>query len=209
MSRGNGNLVPMIVIGIIVFISYQSNPEYWKQGKLFNDMKTTSSSTIVDTKDVANIPAQTPPPAAKPYNGNQSQESEGVAKSGIRGARVIPPDVFASVGYNDPAYGIIRSSYKVIYFNYPNAERGERIYSDIKSGLSRAGLSSDVLLVKNIYKPIGSNNAIEKSTFVGQDYLNKNCTKYICMLNPNKREIIFVNQSAGSVISKLKELRNW
>lgn len=207
MSKGN--LVPMVVIGIIVFISYQSNPEYWKQGKLFTQMKTTSSSTIVDTKDVANIPAQNAQPAAKPYNGNQSSGSQSDHQPSVNGARLVPDNLTVRVATSDPGYGVLRSAKKIIYFNYPKSDKAEQFYAAIKDGLAQAGLTSDILVQPNFYTPTGPRGEMEKSSFPGQDYLNKNCTKYVCILNPVKQEIIFVNRNVNSVIAKSKELRNW
>lgn len=211
MSRGNGNLVPMIVIGIIVFISYQSNPEYWKKGKLFTDMKTTSSSTMVETKDVANIPAQTPPPpAAKPYTGNQSGSAEDNRQPSIRGARVIPKEVLVG-NQNDAMYPIRNATTKVIYYSYPKTDlsKAHQYNGEIHSAIEQAGLKSTFIVIHNFYVPVGANSEIGPGGTPGEEFLNKNCTKNVCIINPSKKEIVFVSKNTGAVAAKAKELRNW
>lgn len=207
MSKGGdkGSIVPVIVIGIALFAAYQSNPEAWRQGKLFTDLMKTSASTV-ETTDIANIPQQ---PVEKPYDGN-SGKTENKAQPSIRGAKPMPAEMYKDLSSNNPVYNYLVSPTKTLYFAGVKSERNTALRSAIGDGLKASGLDKNFNVIANLYdtnedfKKLAVNNPNFQ-----QSYLLKNCSRHVCLINVPKREIIPLPMSSSAILARAKELKDW
>ena len=103
-KKKKGNILPVLVIAIIAFLAYKANPEYWQQGRLFEDLKNAGKKP--STEDVVQKPVTPKKPKEDPnmmYDGS------------IKGSKTIPLAVRRAVNTSDPTYYTFRSK-KITFY---------------------------------------------------------------------------------------------
>ena len=83
-KKKKGSILPLLVVVIIAFLAYQANPEYWQQGKLFQDIKNAGKKKEVETEDIAKIPEKPAEPEVDP---------DAILDGSIKGAKTIPINI--------------------------------------------------------------------------------------------------------------------
>ena len=194
-----GNILPLVVIVIIGFLAYKANPEYWQQGKLVEDLKKLGNQEV-KTEEVAEIPQQQAPAAP-------TVDPDASLPGSVKGAKTIPINVNKSVNVNDPMYSILRSKFKTVYLVYPEGDAAKSIAQSVSEGISNSGLKGQYLFSSLYYTSSNKKQACEAS--LSQKFFCENCSKKICIINPQKQEYIVTAPTAQAAISKIKALKNW
>ena len=46
VKKKKTSILPLLVIVIVGFLAYKANPEYWQQGKLFEDLRNAGKKEV-------------------------------------------------------------------------------------------------------------------------------------------------------------------
>lgn len=197
-SEGNkkkGSMLPFLVILIIGFLAYKANPEYWQQGRLFQDLQNGGQKKV-ETEEIANIPET---PAEPEIDPNEIREGS------IKGSFTIPRYAVKAANKQDPNYFAFRSKYKTIYLVTAESSASKKTASDIASAIQEQGLREDYRSESFLYAQKTKEEECAKSKSFA--FLCEQCDRKICIINPAKNEFIVVPPSASGAIAKAKALK--
>ena len=192
-KKKNGNILPVLVIAIIAFLAYKANPEYWQQGRLFEDLKNAGKKP--STEDVVQKPVTPKKPKEDPnmmYDGS------------IKGSKTIPLAVRRAVNTSDPTYYTFRSKKITFYLIYPDGANGKKIVADIREGIINKDLRDKFSVDSLLYDQRKKSEQCGVS--VPQQFLCDQCDRKICVVNPKKSEFLVISPTAQAAVSKMVAL---
>ncbi len=191
-KKKKGNILPFLVVVIIGFLAYQANPEYWQQGRLFQDLKNGGQKKV-ETEEVV-----TPKPKKPEKDPNLIYDGT------IKGSKTIPLYVRKAVNTYDPTYYVFRGKPKTLFLVYPDGSAAKKIVEDLNKGIEKRGLRGELAVDTILYT---QKEKKEKcAATVPQQFLCEQCDRRICIINPKKAEFLVVSPSAQSALSKAAAL---
>ena len=194
-KKKKGSILPLLVVVIIAFLAYQANPEYWQQGRLFQDIKNAGKKKEVETEDIAKIPEKPAEPEVDP---------DAILDGSIKGAKTIPINIKKQIRKSDPTYEIFRFKFKVIYVLAPKSTASEKLVNDLREQLRSQDLRDYYTVSSRLYEMKDRRTTCEESE--PQNFLCKQCDRRICIIHPRKKEYIVVSPTAQSAISRAKAI---
>ena len=194
-KKKKGSILPLIVVVIIGFLAYKANPEYWQQGRLFQDLKNGGQKKV-ETEEIANIPQEPEEPAVDP---------DAMLPGSIKDAKTIPINVVKALNSQDPTYGMFRSKFKVMYIVGQNSSSTDKLAEDLQAAIKEKDLRNDFAVFRLRY------DLKDKRTVCGEtevtSFFCKQCDRRICFVHPKKKEFIVVNPTVSSAIAKAKTIK--
>ena len=130
----------------------------------------------------------------------------------------IPDWVFDNTAPEDELYDIITSYAYPVFFSYADCPIGNAMKDAVINSISNAGASSKFVEKADLHAQGSSSRTFcskqrenpEVGTNCAVNYLYQNCMDKICIINPMKRRIVFVEPDETVLTNKLKELmHNW
>ncbi len=194
-KKNKGSILPFLVVVIIVFLAYKANPEYWQQGRLFQDLKNAGKKEV-KTEDIAKVPEKPKEPEVDP---------DAMFEGSIKGAKTIPINVSKAVNRNDPTYNTFRSKFKVIYLVSPKSNSSDKLADDIRLALQEQDLRDEFTFDSLRYQMKNKKKACEVS--VPQNFLCEQCDRKICIINARKKEFLVVAPSVSAAIGRAKSIQ--
>lgn len=195
-KKNGGNIMPILVIAIIAFLAYKANPEYWQQGRLFEDLKNHGQKKV-ETEDISNIPT---PEETKP-----AIDPDAILEGSVKGAKTIPINVNKAVNKSDPTYEIMRSKFKVFYMVYPDNPTAAKISDSMRAAIEKNNLRGEYTFASLLYTQ--SNKKQICGYTKPQAFLCEQCDKKICLINPKNKEFIVVAPTTQAAIGRAKALK--
>ena len=198
-KKGPG-ILPLLVIGVIGFLAYRANPEYWQQGKLFEDLKNGGFQRPIEEspqEDVVKAPVveTEAEPELDPdvsYDGS------------IRGAKTIPRSVIRTVNPNDPMYGVLNSKFKFVYAVLPDTEVARDMVKEVRKNIDESELR-DTYRLDVVFYPDNDKTLCKVS--VSKEYICNVCDRRFCVINTDKGEYLPIKPSVENVLATLEKLR--
>ena len=194
-KKKKGSILPLIVVLILGFLAYKANPEYWQQGRLFQDLKNGGQKKV-ETEEIANIPKEPQEPKIDP---NEIREGS------IKGSKTVPKYVLKAVNTKDPNYYMFRSKYKTIYLVTAESSSSKKLSSDISEAIQKQGLKDEFRFDSLLYAQSTKKAECERTTTL--QFFCEQCDRKICIVNPEKKEFITVAPSLQGAIGKAKALQ--
>ena len=188
-NKKKGNILPVLVIAIIGFLAYQANPEYWQQGRLFEDLRNANKKEV-KTEEVVKAPEPKKP----------EKDPDLIYDGSIKGAKTIPLYVRKAVNTYDPTYYVFRGKPKTLFLVYPEGSAANKIIADISAGIEKRDLRGTLAVDSLLYTAKNKKERCEAT--VPQQFLCEQCDRRICIVNPRKSEFMVVAPSAQSALSK-------
>lgn len=189
VKKKKGNILPVLVIAIIGFLAYQANPEYWQQGRLFEDLRNANKKEV-KTEEVVKAPEPKKP----------EKDPNLIYDGTIKGSKTIPLYVRKAVNTYDPTYYVFRGKPKTLFLVYPDGSAAKKIVEDLNKGIEKRGLRGELAVDTILYT---QKEKKEKcAATVPQQFLCEQCDRRICIINPKKAEFLVVSPSAQSALSK-------
>ncbi len=192
-KKKKSNILPVLVIAIIAFLAYQANPEYWQQGKLFQDLKNGGQKKVETEEVVA------PPEPVKP-----TRDPDLIYDGSIKGAKTFPAYVLRSVNTYDENFYVFRGFPKTLYLVYPKGAAADKIVSQLQEGIDKNGMKKELTVKTVLYTPKDKQKLCESSTTT--KFFCEQCNRKICLVNPRKSEFMVLSPSAQSAFAKAKAL---
>ena len=196
-KKKKGSILPLLVVVIIAFLAYQANPEYWQQGRLFQDLKNAGKKKEAPTEDIAKIPDKPAEPEVDP---------DAILDGSIKGAKTIPINIKKQIRKSDPTYEIFRFKFKVIYVLAPKSTASEKLVNDLREQLRSQDLRDYYTVSSRLYEMKDRRTTCEESE--PQNFLCKQCDRKICIIHPRKKEFIVVAPTVSATISRAKSILN-
>ena len=193
-KKKKGNILPFLVIVIIAFLAYKANPEYWQQGRLFEDLKNANKKEV-KTEEVVQKPVE----PAKP-----KEDPNAMYDGSIKGSKTIPLSVRRAVNTKDPTYYTYRSKKITFYLVYPEGPAGEQIVAQIRDSIIDKKLRDKFAVSALLYSQKDKKQQCELTW--PQQFLCEQCDRKICAVNPKKSEFLVIPPTAQAAISKMNEL---
>ena len=199
-KKKKGSILPLIVVAIIGYLAYSANPEYWQQGKLFEDLQNGGFQREVEEVEepIANIPD--PEEEAKPV-----LDPDTSYDGSVPGSKTVPKNIRKTVNSYDPLYSVFSSKFRYAYAVLPEGDSSLKLVSDINEEIQNSDLKS-VYRIEGFYYN-SSNKEQRCSETPARKFFCEVCDRKICIVNPKKNEFVPVSASASSVISKMKQLQ--
>jgi len=128
----------------------------------------------------------------------------------ISGVEKIPDNVYSSTSPKDGLYKIINASTKIIYWSGPDCYQGKGFKRELEDAFRQNNLSSYYQHYPDLHSTGVWVRCSDGSVDCAQNYLYGNCSEDVCIINPQRREIIKVNgHNTSAVISKAIEAKDW
>ena len=126
------------------------------------------------------------------------------------GTVVIPQKVYKNTLPFDRLYNVIHSDKKVVYYAFVNSPSGNSKNFNIRAGLDKENLNYYYNLYPDNISQNQNQKCRNKSEFCAQNYLIKNCTDYICIIHPLRREFIKIPfENYSEFINMANKLKLW
>lgn len=193
-KKKKGNILPFLVIVIIAFLAYKANPEYWQQGKLFQDLQNGGVKKV-EAEEVVKAPEAPPEPKEDP---NEIKEGS------IKGSYTVPRYAIKAANQQDPNYYAFRSISKTIYLVAAKSPASEKIAEEIDAAIQEHDLRKEYRSQSFLYSAKTKKDECAQSDSFA--FLCEQCDKKICIINPAKSEFVVVAPSSSAAISKAKAL---
>lgn len=195
-KKSGGNIMPILVIAIIAFLAYKANPEYWQQGRLFEDLKNHGQKKVA-TEDISTIP--------NPEDTKPSIDPDAILEGSVKGAKTIPININKAVNKNDTTYYVLRSKLKTFYMVYPDNEAAKKISDAMRDAIEKNNLKGEYVFVSYLYTQSNKKHVCNLSA--PQAFLCEQCDKKICIINPKNKEFIVVAPTTQAAIGRAKALK--
>ena len=193
-KKKKGNILPVLIIAIVAFLAYKANPEYWQQGRLFEDLKNAGKKQA-STEEVVQKPVEPKKPKVDP---------NAMFDGSIKGSKTIPLAVRRAVNTNDPTYYTFRSKKITFYLVYPDGANGKKIVADIRDGIINKDLRDKFSVDSLLYDQRKKSEQCGVS--VPQQFLCDQCDRKICIINPKKSEFMVIAPTSQAAIGKMTSL---
>ena len=198
-KKSGPSILPLLVIGIIGFLVYKANPEYWQQGRLLDDIRKGGVQKPVD-EDVVQKPVR------KPVDEKPEIDPDESYPGSVKGAMTIPKTALKSVKSKDRIYKIINSKLIVTYGVLPDNESSRQLIGDIGAGITDKGWKKQAFANSLLYDQAKKKETCSISP--AYEFLCDTCDRKVCLINGRKHEIIPLNPSVTSVLAKLGQVIN-
>lgn len=191
------SILPLLVIVIVGFLAYKANPEYWQQGKLFEDLRNAGKKEVKQ-EEVEQIAKVEKEPEIDP---------DAILDGSVKGSKTIPINVNKAVNSYEPTYSFMRSKYKTIYLVYPNNATGANIAKSVQEAMEKYNMREEWMFASLLYEPKMKKEAcgISKS----QEFFCEQCDRKICLINPRKQEFIVVGPTAQASVGRARAIKDW
>lgn len=199
-KKKKGSILPLIVVLIIGYLAYSANPEYWQQGKIFDDLKNGGFQREAEVVDepIANIPDENAEPELDP---DTSYEGS------VPGAKTIPKNIRKSINSYDPLYYVVSTKFRYGYAVLPDGDNSKKLVSEINELIGADSELEKLYRIEGFYyNPSTRTKSCEETP--ARKFFCDVCDRKVCIVNPKKNEFIPVSASASSVIAKMKQLQN-
>ena len=193
-KKNKGSILPFLVVVIIVFLAYKANPEYWQQGRLFQDLKNAGKKEV-KTEDIAKVPEKPKEPEVDP---------DAMLEGSIKGAKTIPINVTKEVNQNDPTYWVYRSKFKTIYLVAQKTNASQNLFNDFNDAIKNEGLKDEFVVSALLYEAKNKKSLCEAT--IPHNFLCKQCDRKVCIVNPKKREFLVVAATKQAVLGRVKQI---
>lgn len=194
-KKKKGSILPLIVVVIIGFLAYKANPEYWQQGRLFQDLKNGGQKKV-ETEEIANVPKGPVEPEVDP---------DAILEGSIKDAKTVPINIAKSIDKNDPMFNKFRSKFKTIYLVTQKSESSDKLSNDIRDAIEAQGLKGEFMFDSLKYEPKDKKKLCEVTE--AQNFFCKQCDRKICLINPRKREFIVVAPTVSAALGRAKIIK--
>ena len=188
-KKKKGNILPVLVIAIIGFLAYQANPEYWQQGRLFEDLRNANKKEV-KTEEVVQAPEPKKP----------EKDPDLIYDGSIKGAKTFPAYVLRAVNTYDQNFYVFRGIPKTLYLVYPEGAAADKIVSQLQEGINKREMRKELAVQTLLYTSKDKKTKCESSTT--NKFFCEQCDRRICIVNPRKSEFMVVAPSAQSALSK-------
>ena len=197
VKKKKTSILPLLVIVIVGFLAYKANPEYWQQGKLFEDLRNAGKKEVKQ-EEVEQIAKVEKEPEIDP---------DAILDGSVKGSKTIPINVNKAVNSYEPTYSFMRSKYKTIYLVYPNNATGANIAKSVQESMEKYNMREDWMFASLLYEPKMKKEAcgISKS----QEFFCEQCDRKICLINPRKQEFIVVGPTAQASVGRARAIKDW
>ena len=192
-KKKKGNILPVLIIAIVAFLAYKANPEYWQQGKLFEDLKNAGKKEV-KTEEVVKKPEPKKP----------EKDPDLIYDGSIKGSKTIPAYVRRAVNTYDPNYYTLRSKSKTIFLVYPEGAAANKTLTQISEAIENKGFT-DIYRVDSILYT-QKEKAKQCDLSVTQKFLCEQCDRKICIINPKKSEFMVIAPTSQAAIGKMTSL---
>ncbi len=192
-KKKKGNILPVLIIAIVAFLAYKANPEYWQQGKLFEDLKNAGKKEV-KTEEVVKKPEPKKP----------EKDPDLIYDGSIKGSKTIPAYVRRAVNTYDPNYYTFRSKFKTIFLVYPEGAAANKTLTQISEAIENKGFT-DIYRVDSILYT-QKEKAKQCDLSVTQKFLCEQCDRKICIINPKKSEFMVIAPTSQAAIGKMTSL---
>lgn len=151
-------------------------------------------------------------PKENPASNEVVESSQPLYTPSFNGAEKIPDYVYENTMGNDTFYEIIdtNKTMKHIFWAYADCPTGNNLKSDIDSVLEMNGLTSSYIHDGNLMSGglmVTCNNHTMKCV---EPYLYDNCSDNICIIKPDKKEILKIpNDNLPRIEKTLIRAKNW
>ncbi len=201
MAKNKTSVLPILVVAIIGFLAYKANPDYWKQGKIFEDFEKYMQNRQEQQEELTDVPIQ-----QEAVKKQEEPEIDPDASFGgsVDGSKTIPINVNKAVHRNDPTYYVLRTSYKTIYFVYEKGSQKEQLYNELRNTIKESDFKQYWAVSGMSYEK--GKMKEECTASVPLNFLCEQCAKGVCLLNPRKKEFLVVPLSKSAIMSRVKSL---
>lgn len=197
-KKKKGSILPLLVIVIVGFLAYKANPEYWQQGKLFEDLKNAGKKEVKQ-EDVAKI--------TQPVDSTPKVDPDASTDGSVKGSKTIPINVNKAVNSYEPTYRFMRSKFKTIYLVYPDNSTGANIAKSVQESMEKYNMRDEWMFASLLYEPKKKKETCGVSK--SQEFFCEQCDKKICLINPRKQEFIVVGPTAQASVGRAKAMKDW
>lgn len=197
VKKKKTSILPLLVIVIVGFLAYKANPEYWQQGKLFEDLRNAGKKEVKQ-EEVEQIAKVEKEPEIDP---------DAILDGSVKGSKTIPKNINKKVNTNDPTFKFMRSKFKTIYLVYPDNSTSKNVVKSINEALEKNNMKDEWMFTFLLYTQSTKKQACEASE--PQAFFCEQCDKKICLINPRKQEFIVVGPTAQASIGRAKTLKDW
>jgi len=196
VKKNGPSILPLLAIGIIAFLVYRANPEYWQQGRLLDDIRKGGVQKV-EQDTVVQKPV-------REVEDEPEIDPDASFEGSVKGAMTIPKNVSKSVKVNDSLYKIINSKLIFAYGVLPDEDASRALIGEINNGISEAGLRKQFATKSLTYTKENKKEICSRGP--AYEFLCKNCDKKVCLINGSKKEYIPLSPSAKTVLAKINQL---
>ena len=195
VKKKKTSILPLLVIVIVGFLAYKANPEYWQQGKLFEDLRNAGKKEVKQ-EEVEQIAKVEKEPEFDP---------NAILDGSVKGSKTIPKNINKKINVNDPMYNVMRSKFKTIYLVYTDNSTSKNLIKAIDEALEKGDMKDNWRVAYLLYSQSNKKQACEASE--PQAFFCEHCDKKICLINPRKQEFIVVGPSVQASVGRAKALK--
>ena len=137
---------------------------------------------------------------------------EKISENAPKGTQKIPEKVIEATTGLDNLSNILYAEKKVIYFAYPDfCPYSKDFKNKLEASLKQAG---DVFTQNYYYHPDpqGRSTVVyckQQTRDCIQNYLLQNCSEKVCIINPQKHEIVKLSRSPQLIYDTVKQYKDW